>query len=118
MNQQQQNLGIVKNPSTGVPKVKGPEMNTRDMLNDVLTTEKYITDNFNLFTREASHEHLHQVTMGILNESHQAARDVYNLMFKKGWYTLNSAQGQTVQQIQQQFSSYATQFPYGNTTMH
>ncbi|HEY8345359.1 MAG TPA: spore coat protein [Bacillota bacterium] len=94
--------------------VKGPEMNDRDLLNDVLVTEKYLTDNFNIFAREASHGQLHQVTMRILNESHQAARDAYNTMFKKGWYTLNSAQGQALQQIQEQFSNYATQFPYGN----
>lgn len=110
----QQNPGIIRNPSTSVPTVKGPEMNDRDLLNDILATEKYITDNFNVFTREASHEQLHQVTMGILNESHQAARDAYDIMFKKGWYTLTSAQGQALQQLQEQFGSYATQFPYGN----
>src|SRR5690554_2664918 len=108
---------MIKNPSIRAPKVKGPELNDRDILNDVLATEKYVTDSFNVLTREASHERLHQVTMGILNESHQAARDAYNVMFKKGWYSLNSAQGQNLHQTQQQFANYATQFPFGNENL-
>lgn len=108
-----QNQGQIKNPSVGVPKVKGPELNDRDLLNDVLATQKYLTDNFNVFAREASHDQLHQVTMGILNETHQTAREAYNLMFKKGWYTLTSASRQAVDQAHQQFSNYQTQFPQG-----
>ena len=110
----QQNQGAIKNPSVGVPKVKGPEINDRDILNDVLATQKYLTDNFNVFAREASHDQLHQTTMDILNETHQTAREAYNLMFKKGWYKLNSASRQSLDQTQQQFSNYQTQFPYQN----
>lgn len=104
---------MIKNPSTGVPEVKGPEFNDRDMVNDLLSTEKYLTDNYNVFVKETSHEDLYRLTMGILNETHQAARDVFNLMFKKGWYTLTSAQSQTLQQTKEQFTNYQSQFPYG-----
>ena len=118
MNNQQnmggQNQGRIKNPSVGVPKVKGPELNDRDIINDVLATQKYLTDNFNIFVREASHDQLHQVAIGVLNDTHQTAREAYNLMFKKGWYTLTSASKQAVDQVHQQFSNYQTQFPQGN----
>lgn len=112
--QNQQNQGTIKNPSVGVPKVKGPEFNDRDILNDVLATQKYLTDNYNILVREASHEQLHQVTMDIFNDTHQTAREAYNLMFKKGWYTLASASRQKVDQTHQQFSNYQSQFPYQN----
>lgn len=108
-----QNPGTIKNPSTGVPVVKSPDLNDRDMLNDVLATEKYLTDNFNIFAREASHDQLHRTVMGVLTESHQAARETYKLMFRKGWYELTSAPQHTLQQTKQQFSNYSTQFPYG-----
>lgn len=113
-NQQgQQNQNELKNPQTGqLPQTKGPEMNERDFLNDILATEKYITDNFNIFSREASNQVLHQQTMQILNESHQAARNLFNLMFKKGWYTLTAASQQEIQQTGQQFQNYQTQEPY------
>ena len=120
MNQQSpgQNPGTIGNPSTGVPQVKGPEFNDRDLLNDILATEKYVTDNFNIFTKEASHDQLHSTTMNILGETHEAARQTYNLMFKKGWYVLNSATRQTLDQTKQQFTNYQTQFPYGGAGLH
>lgn len=110
---QGQNAAVIKNPQTGqLPKVKGPEMNERDFLNDILATEKYITDNFNVFSREASNQVLYQDTIRILNESHQAARNLFNMMFKKGWYQLTAASQQDIQQTAQQFQNYQTQEPY------
>lgn len=108
-----QNKDVIKNPKpTSEPQVKGPEMNDRDYLNDILATEKYLTDSFNVAAREASHDTLHRDVMTILTESHQAARDVYNLMFQFGWYTLEAEQQQKVEQMHQQFSGYSSQFPY------
>ena len=34
-------------------------MNDRDIINDVLATEKYLTDNLNIFARETSYANLH-----------------------------------------------------------
>lgn len=112
-NQSKPDPKVLKNPQTGqLPQVKGPEMNERDFVNDILATEKNITDGFNIFCRETSNQALHQVTMDILNESHQAARNLFNLMFKKGWYSLAAAPQQDIQQTAQQFQNYQTQEPY------
>lgn len=111
--QNQPNPNQIKNPQTGqLPKVKGPEMNERDFINDILATEKYLTDNFNIFAREASHRQLHQDTITILNETHAAARNLFNLMFEKGWYSLTAAPQQEIQKTAQQFQSYESQQPY------
>lgn len=75
----------VKNPSTSFNK--GPEFNDRDRLNDMLATEKWLTDGFNVFVRETSHKDLYNDILHVLNDTHHAARDVFNLMFEKGWYT-------------------------------
>ncbi|UOF91638.1 spore coat protein [Fodinisporobacter ferrooxydans] len=109
---QQQN-NVIKNPKpANEPQVKGPELNDRDRLNDILATEKYLTDSFNVAAREASHDLLHQDIMLILNDCHRAARDVYNLMFENGWYKLEAEQQQKLDQMNQQFNGYTTQFPY------
>lgn len=109
-----QNNNAIKNPKpANEPTVKGPQMNDRDYLNDILATEKYLTDSFNVAAREASHDALHRDVMTVLTETHQATRDVYNLMFQFGWYTLEAEQQQKVEQTQQQFSGYSSQFPYG-----
>lgn len=106
------NSQTIANPEQ--QQVKGPELNDRDRLNDILATEKYLTDSFNTAVREASHDQLFQTTLQILTESHQAARNVYNLMFQKGWYTLEAEQPQKIDQLKQQFQGYMNQFPYPN----
>jgi spore coat protein CotF len=108
---QQQNQ--IKNPKpAGEPQVKGPEMNDRDRLNDILATQKYLTDSWNAAAREASHDALHQTIMTILTENHQAARTCYNAMFQNGWYTLEAAEQPKLNQAYQQFQGYSSQFPY------
>lgn len=110
---QNQNMNIIKNPKpANEPQVKGPQMNDRDFLNDVLATEKYLTDSFNVAVREASHDSLHQDFMTILTETHQAQRDAFNLMFQKGWYKLEAEEQQKLDQSYQQFSNYSSQFPF------
>lgn len=100
-----------------MPQVKGPQFNDRDIANDLLAMEKHLVDGYNHFALEASHRDLHNLAMGILNDSHQAARDIFNLMFKNGWYTLTSATRQTLQQTKDQFTNYQMQFPY-SSEMH
>jgi spore coat protein CotF len=101
----------IQNPEP-TPAVKGPELNDRDLLNDILATAKYLTDGYNVFAREASHQTLHQDVLGMLNQTHECARKCYELMFRKGWYALETAELQQVQQAQQQFAGYMNQFPY------
>lgn len=111
--QQQQNQ--IKNPKpANEPQVKGPEMNDRDRLNDILATEKYLTDSFNVMVREASHDQLYKDLMTILNETHACQRNLFTEMFRKGWYTMEAEQQQKLDQAYQQFSQYSTQFPYPN----
>ncbi|WP_440446387.1 spore coat protein [Neobacillus bataviensis] len=111
--QQSQNPNQIANPQTGqLPKVKGPEMNDRDFVNDGLSTCKYLTDSLNTAVREASHEKLHADLLQILNETHQSCRELYLLMFQNGWYKLEAEEQQKVDQAYQQFSSYSSQFPY------
>lgn len=106
----------IKNQQTGqLPQVKGMEMNDRDRLNDLLATEKYLTDNFNVMQREASHQKLFNDVNLVLNETHQLGREAFNMMFEKGWYQLEAADRNQVQKAQQQFANYhSSQLPFSN----
>lgn len=110
---QSQNQNQIANPQSGsLPQIKGPEMNDRDFLNDGLATEKYLTDSLNVAVREASHQELYNDLVSILTESHQSARNLYNLMFQQGWYKLEAEDQQKLNQAYQQYSGYSSQFPY------
>ncbi|WP_078544137.1 spore coat protein [Litchfieldia alkalitelluris] len=112
--QQNQNSSMIKNPKSTVPKT--PDMNDRDFLNDMLATEKYMTDAYCTALNEMSHEALYQDVRQIFNETQDCQRQLFNLMYKNGWYKLEAEEPQKVQKKQQQFYNYTTtQFPnHGN----
>ncbi|WP_017756352.1 spore coat protein [Calidifontibacillus oryziterrae] len=112
---QSQNPNRIKNPKTQVPET--PQMNDRDFANDMLATGKYMTDSYSTVLNEASHESLYQDLSMIFKETQDCQRNFYNLMFKKGWYSIEAAPQQKLQQDYQQFQGYSTQFPYNNNTM-
>lgn len=97
---------------TGLHQVKGPEMSDQDRINDMLATEKYLTTAYNTAVNEASCDQLYRTQMTFLNELHQCQRDLFSLMQRRGWYTIDQAQTQDIVQTAQKFSNYRTQFPY------
>lgn len=106
--QGQQNQG-----SQPTQKANPAQMNDRDRLFDILTTEKHITSLCNQIALEGSHESLHRDLMACLNETQACHRELFHLMFQRGWYNLRMADGPQVQQVFQQFQSLSQQFPYG-----
>jgi spore coat protein CotF len=113
MNQQQSNQNMIHNPQSPLlPQVKGPELNDRDRINDILANEKYLSSNIAIAAWEASHQQLHDDLMTILNETETQHRHLFNLMFQKGWYKLEAAEQQQIDQAHQQFSQYFSQIPY------
>ena len=102
----------IAQPQTGqLPKVKGPEMNDRDYVNDILSFEKYLSNGYNTGLNEAQHPQLHQTVQNLLNDVHQAQYELFELMFQKGWYKMKAADAQEIQQAHQQFTNYKSQFP-------
>lgn len=99
-------------PESGIlPQVKGPEMNDRDYVNDILAFEKYISNGYNVGLNEAQNPKLHMQIQNILNDVHRCQFDLFNLMFQNGWYKMKAADKQEVSQAHNQFSNYKTQFP-------
>lgn len=107
----------IQNPKSPTEQPATQQMNDRDRLQDMLSTEKYLTTSFNTFANETSHQQLHQDVMTILNETHQAQFEMFELMFRKGHYKLDAEQQMKLDQAFQQFNGYTNQFPYPNTPM-
>lgn len=105
----------IQNPSAPFPKT--PQMNERDFINDILTTEKYFSSSYTVAINEMSHQALFQDISNIANETQLMQRELYNLMFQKGWYGLEQAPLEALSQSYQQFSGYKSQLPYGTGTI-
>ena len=107
---QNQQQSKISNPQTQVPETQ--QMTDRDLINDMLTTEKYMTANYSTSLNEASHEALYMDIEQVFIESQRCQRELFNLMFEKGWYSFEAVQPQTLQQSYQKFNGYSNQMPY------
>jgi spore coat protein CotF len=103
---------MYRQESTGLPQVKDANVNDRDRMQDLLAQEKYLGVAYNIAMNEAGHEELFQVFKQNHDNIHQLQRNLFNTMFKKGWYKLPVADAQAVAQTVQQFQQYQTQFPF------
>lgn len=71
-------------------------MNDRDYLNQILEIEKNMGVNLTIALNEASNKKMYNDILSLFKDVKEAQRDLYNLMFKKGWYSLEKAESQKV----------------------
>ena len=84
----------ISNPKTEVPT--GIYLNDKDYLTCFLTTLKELNKNYVTAMTEASNEHLYQSYNSIFKELSCLQRETYELMFQNGWYSLEKAEQQKI----------------------
>lgn len=94
----------VSNTKEKVPS--GIEMNDMDYLNVVLTIEKNMSNNYSIALNEASNDYLFEDYFNLFEDTKDMGRDIYNLMFEKGWYQLEKAEDK---KINEKISSFTKQ---------
>lgn len=97
------NNNTVQNQEKEIPKTIN--MNDRDYVNDVLSTEKCFSNNLSTALSEASNEDLFNELLTMFSETKAAARDLFNLLFTNGWYKLEKAEDTKIQQKQNDMST-------------
>ena len=88
------NNNKITNPKTEVPQ--GIELNDKDYITCLLTTLKELEKNYATSMTEASNQNLYQSYFSIFNEITNLQRETYELMFRKGWYSLEKAETQKI----------------------
>lgn len=79
----------IQNEKTEVPSTI--EMNNENYLNDILETEKNMSVNYTYALNEASNEILFNKLYEMFKQIKDAQRNLFELNFRKGWYTLEKA---------------------------
>lgn len=97
----------IQKPEVKMPNT--PEINDRDIANEVLFTEKSLANSYNTFITETSNDTLYKRIFELHKDVVQAHRNVYNLMFEKGWYKLDLEERQTLDTTYSQFENYKSQ---------
>lgn len=80
----------ISNPKTEVST--GIKMNDKDYLNCLLTCLKDMTKNYTIAMTEASNESLYKSYNSTFQELIKLQRKAFELAFKKGWYSLEKAE--------------------------
>ena len=83
------NNNQISNPKTEVPT--GIKLNDKDYGNVILTCLKEMIKNYAVVLTEASNERLYQKYKNMFDTYSGLQREVYELMFRKGWYSLEKA---------------------------
>ena len=100
------NNNEICNPKTEVPK--GTSINDKDYMNSLLSSLKEIVKNYAVVLTEVSNENLYTAYKTMFEEYSNLQREVYEIMFKKGWYTLEKAELQKInskyQTLNQEFT--------------
>ena len=80
----------IENQKVEVPS--SIEVNDRDILNTLLEIEKNMSVNMTVFLNEASNEVLYNEIFDMFESVKIKQRDLFELLFRKGWYSLEEAQ--------------------------
>ena len=96
------NNNKISNPKTETSK--GIELNDKDHITCLLSTLKEMTKNYATAMTEASNESLYKSYESIFNKLSNLQRETYELMFEKGWYSLEKAENQKINQKYQMLS--------------
>lgn len=84
------------NPKVEVPT--GISCNDKDYINSLLSCLKEMTKNYVVAMSEASNESLLEKHKQVFLSLVSLEREVYELMFRKGWYVLEKSDNQKINQ--------------------
>ena len=79
-------------------------MSEKEILQDGLISQKHITDSYNTFAGECVNEQLRSTFLNILGDEHKIQADMFCDLQSNGWYQVENAPAQKVQQARQKFS--------------
>ena len=74
----------------------------REMMEDVLSSQKFVTEGYNTFANECASPAVMSELMNILNEEHQIQHEVFDEMVKRGWYQTEPAPQKKIDLCKQQ----------------
>ena len=79
-------------------------MEDRDLMESELLTLKGVCDLYMHGTIEASTAEVHTAFKNALNESLNIQNKIYNLMAEKGWYPMQNAEEQQINNVKQKYA--------------
>lgn len=80
-------------------------LSEQDILTDLLASEKHATSMVNTFITESNCSTLRDSLATILTEEHSIHKNLYDIMYKKGWYPTSDAEALEVQKVKDKYKT-------------
>ena len=79
----------------------------KEKLTDALSSEKYLTEDYNAFTSEAATPEVKCCLQNILCEEHDISHGLFCEMSERGWYATEKAEENKINTTKQKFAAMA-----------
>ncbi|MBQ9784074.1 MAG: spore coat protein [Clostridia bacterium] len=83
-------------------------MTDKEMMTDLLSTEKFMTGVYNTYCCEAATPALRSCLMSLMQDTHRMQEETFDDMSARGWYQLEKAEDTKLNQEKQKFNKMAT----------
>lgn len=83
--------------------------NDYDKINDILLCLKSLLSDYTTFIIESSNQELANKIISIQKEVYQIQREVFDVMYSKGWYPLTQETPEKIQKIVQEYATKESQ---------
>ncbi len=84
------------------------KMNEQQKMNDLLTTQKFLTSAYNSYCNEAATSAVRSTLTSILADEHRIQEEIFNEMNARGYYPLEKAEENKISSAKQKFAQKAT----------
>ena len=83
-------------------------LSEEQMLNDLLSSQKFLTGVYNSYCCEASTGAVKSSLSSILEDEHRIQEEIFNSLHSRGWYPIEAAEDAKLNQAKQKFSQTVT----------
>ena len=84
------------------------KMNEQQKLNDLLSTQKFLTGAYNSYYCESATTAVKNCLSSILADEHRIQEEIFNEMNSRGYYPLEKAEENKINAAKQKFAQKAT----------
>ena len=82
---------------------QSPNFGDKEMMDDALSSQKFVTEGYNTFANECSTPALKSEFMNLLSEEHQIQHEIFIEMQKRGWYQTTAADQSKINHAKQKY---------------
>jgi spore coat protein CotF len=80
-------------------------MSDKEYLEDILSSQKYMNTNYNMWAGECVNQNLKDALLEILEDEQQIQMEIFQEISGRGWYSVKNAEQQEVDNVRQKYNN-------------